>query len=133
MELRIINGQPFIVTRSGKREISAPPATVITQASSRIADATALLSSLAQAQAIQQAAIETALLAGQPTAPARSELASITELAHDQHREISDAQADIARVNQLLDQHHASEQRQADAAAIAALCQPFSDFLKGQS
>jgi aminoglycoside phosphotransferase (APT) family kinase protein len=72
MELRIISGQPFVVVRTGKKEMSTPPATFIAQASSRIADANALLASLAQAQAIQQAAIETALLAGQPTAPASS-------------------------------------------------------------
>ena len=33
---------------------------------------------------------------------------------------------------QVLDLRRASEQRQIDAAAIKALCQPFEDFLKGQ-
>ena len=129
MHLKIINDLPHIV--QGKT--STPASEVIATAKQRINEAETMLASLEQAAADAQAKLEAALLAGQASAPIRIEQASLSELQADQQHEIADAQADIASVNRLLEQHRAEQIRQADQAAIAELTRPFTEFLKAQN
>ena len=133
MELRIIDGKPFIITRRGKAETATPTADVVAQARLRIQDAQHMLASLKQSKAEAQTGLEAALLKGEPAAPYRAEIANITELASDQAHEISDATADIASVHQVLDHHKAAQLRLADADALAALVKPFTDFLESRN
>ncbi len=130
IELRIIDGQPVIITRQGQMEIATPAAEVVATARQRIADATAMLTSLTQATTDAQTNLEAALLAGQPTEPSRAELANIEELTADQRLELSNAKADIAHVTQLLDQHAAAQIRLADQAAIAEVILSFTTFIE---
>ena len=132
MHLKIINDLAHIVTMHGKKEQAAPATEAIATAKQRITEAQAMLDSLTQAAADAQAKLEAALLAGQPSAPIRIEQASLTELQIDQQHGIADAQADIERIHQLLDQHRAEVIRQADQAAIAEICKPFITFIKEQ-
>ena len=132
MELRIIDGKPFIVTRSGKKETTYQPGDVVTTARQRLKDAREMTTSLEGSTAEAQRGLEAALLQGKPTAAFRAELAQIKELQADQAHEIVDAEGDIAMVGQLLDHHRATQIRLADADAIAALLKPFTDFLEIQ-
>lgn len=133
MELRLINGQPFIITRVCKKETATPAAEVVSAARQRISDATAMLTSLDQSAAEAQTGLEAALLKGQPTAPHRQELENITELMADQRQEKSEAASDISIIHQLLDQHAAVQIKLNDQAAIDALVKPFTDFLETQN
>ena len=130
MELRIIDGKPFIITRRGKAETATPTADVVAQARLRIQDAKHMLASLEQSKAEAQTSLEAALLKGEPAAPYRAEIANITELARDQAHEISDATADIEGGHQVLDHYKATQIRLADADALAALIKPFDNFLR---
>lgn len=133
MQLRYIQNVPCIIIRVGtKLEKVTPTADVVAQARQRVNDAEAMLASLVQSTAEAQASLEAALLKGNPTAPHRTELKNITELVADQRHEISQANADIAQVHQLLDHHAATRIRLADSDALAALVKPFSDFLETQ-
>lgn len=130
MELRIIDGQPIIITRAGKKETATPASDVVAQARQRIKNAEDMLVSLQRSTAEAQVALQAALLQGSPTAPYRAEISNVDELEIDQRHEISDATADISHVHLLLDQQAADRIRQSDAAAIAALVKPFADFIQ---
>ena len=130
MELRIIKGAPHIVTKDGKREVIQAPADAIQQARKRVSDGKAMLQSLAVSRQSEQDRLEDALLSGISTAPARRELATITELESDQDREITEATRDIGQIEKLLDEHRAGEIFEAMAQAITAATEPFNDFLE---
>lgn len=130
MDLRVIDSQPFIATKQGKRDIFQPPAEVIRAAQKRITDAKTMLVSLAVSRAEQQARLEDVLIGGGSTKGARKELQTITELEADQVREIDDALRDIAEVERLIDDHRAEQIEQVDIATLVALCKPLDDFLK---
>lgn len=132
MELRIIDGQPFVITRAGKKETATPAAEVVATSRQRLKDAREMLVCLEQSTGDAQRGLESALLRGEPTATFRAELANIAELVSDQQLEITDANGDIAHIHQLRDQHAATQIRLADADAIAALIKPFTDFLENQ-
>lgn len=130
MELRIIRGEPHIVTKDGRREIVQTPGEAIKQARKRIEDAKTMLISLAASRQSEQDRLEDALESGISTAPARKELATIEELISDQDKEIRDATADIAQIEKLLDDHRAGEIFEAMAQAITAATDPFDQLLK---
>lgn len=129
-QLKVIDGQPFIATRVGKRDQLQPPAEVISAAHKRITDAKTMLTSLAVSRAEQQDRLEDVLLGGGSTKGARKELETIAELESDQVREIDHAIRDIDEVERLVDDHRAEQIERADIATTVALCQPLDDFLK---
>lgn len=130
MQIRIIDGQPFIVERQGKRESVLPPSEVVAAAHKCMDDAKAMLEGLDRSEKETQARLEAALIGAESTTPIRAELGAIDELKHDQQRELSDAQSVIRQVPQFLDQYKTSLIRQADSERIQALAKPFTDFLK---
>lgn len=130
MQLKIIKGAPHIVNMEGKKEICQTPADAIKQASKRISDAEFMLQNLEHTRSKEQDRLEDALVSGISTAPARKELAVVAELQADQEREITDAQADIAAIERLIDQHRADELLQASLANVQTLIAPFQTFLE---
>lgn len=135
MELKLIQGQPHIAFKQGKREVIQAPAEVMARARKRIEDSRSMLTSLENTRHEQQTRLEEALLAGGSTAGgstagARKELATIAELEADQAREIDDAETDIRQVEFLIDSHRADQLNQDRADSILALCAPFDNFLK---
>jgi hypothetical protein len=130
MELKLIQGQPRIAFKQGKREVVQAPAEVMARARKRIEDSRSMLTSLENTRHEQQARLEEALLAGGSTAGARKELATIAELEADQAREIDDAEGDMRQVEFLIDSHRADQLNQDRADSILALCAPFDNFLK---
>lgn len=130
MRLEIIKGKPHIVTMNGKREVSQTPSDAIEQARKRIDEAAFMLTNLATTRATEQARLEDALESGISTAPARKELATITDLEFDQAGEISDAKNDIRQIERLLDERRACEIFEAMAQAINAVTQPLDAFLE---
>ena len=130
MELKLIQGQPHIAFKQGKREVIQAPAEVMARARKRIEDSRSMLTSLENTRHEQQTRLEEALLAGGSTAGARKELATIAELEADQAREIDDAEGDIRQVEFLIDSHRADQLNQDRADSILTLCAPFDNFLK---
>jgi hypothetical protein len=130
MELKLIKGELHIVTMDGKKEVAQTPADAIKQARKRIADATFMLTNLANTRAMEQSRLEDAVESGISTAPARKELATITEMEADQDREISDAQNDIRQIEKLLDEHRENEIFDAMARSITAATAPLNAFLE---
>lgn len=130
MELRIIDGKAFIVTRRSKHETLTPASQVVAIANQRIKEAGEMMLSLDTSTADAQRGLEAALLKDEPTATFRAELANITNLLDNKRNEITDAEGDIAMISQLLDHHKATQIRVADADAISELLKPFTDFLE---
>lgn len=130
MQLKIVKGALHVVTMDGKKEVAQTPAESIKQARQRISDATSMLQSLENSRQREQDRLEDALESGISTAPARRELATVTELLADQQREITDAQADITAIERLIDQHRASELFDQLSANVNRLIQPFNNFLE---
>jgi hypothetical protein len=114
----------------GIRAVIQTPADAIKQARKRIGDATFMFTNLANTRAMEQSRLEDAVESGISTAPARKELATITELEADQDREISDAKNDILHIEKLLDEHRENEIFDAMARSITAATAPLNAFLE---
>ena len=130
MEIRILDGKPFIVTRKGKHELVSTPEAVTAAQQAYIASASAALNALRHREQAAQQTLEAAVFAGASSAPARLDLAAVLEEIQGFERDITHARSAIAQVSALIEFHAANRIRQADATAVAELIQPFTDFLK---
>ncbi len=133
MELRTIDGKPFIATRQGKRETFLPPEQVIANAQQEVASASAIIASLRDQEQATRSRLESALLSLEPTSQHRLDLAAIQEEIKAHQRDADQARALIAEVDELLLHHSAEQIRREDAERIADVLKPFTQFLKGQS
>ena len=133
MEMRTIDGKPFIATRQGKRETFLPPEQVIANAQQEVASASAIIASLRDQEQATRSRLESALLSLEPTSQHRLDLAAIQEEIKAHQRDADQARALIAEVDELLLHHSAEQIRREDAERIADVLKPFTQFLKGQS
>ena len=133
MEMRTIDGKPFIATRQGKRETFLPPEQVIANAQQEVASASAIIASLRDQEQATRSRLESALLSLEPTSQHRLDLAAFQEEIKAHQRDADQARALIAEVDELLLHHSAEQIRREDAERIADVLKPFTQFLKGQS
>lgn len=130
MEIRILDGQPFIVSRAGKRELVQSSTDLAADARARIAQAESCIASLRSAEAQAQAGLEAAALAGDSTTGARAELAAIQDEITSHEGDASEARALIREATALIDTHAAAGIREADKRRLADLLAPFDQALK---
>jgi hypothetical protein len=130
MELRKIDGQNFIVTRSGKKEFVRTVAEQIAIEEREIANCMACIAD-AQIAALEcQKAIEDALLAGEPAATHRATLAASNEIISGFTHDAGESRDCIREIYRMVDGDAADAMRQQAAASLAALVAPYEKTLK---
>ena len=130
MELRKIDGQDFIVKRSGKREFIRSPAEAVAIEEREIADGIAALSAAQAAATVTQQTIESALLVGEPTEHLRAQLADEQVGIAGVSRDIAESKAAIWEIFKMIDDSTANEIRTAASARLAALLSPHDAAIK---
>ena len=130
IELKMIDGQPFIVTRQGKKEFVRTVAEQVAVYEKEINDCRASFDDAHYSAALAQQAIEAALLSGESCTAHRAQLADATELASRFHDDGLEARQAIKQIFALVDAHAAAAITQADAEHIAAILKPYDLILK---
>jgi len=130
MELRIIDGQYFIASRSGKKESVLTPAEAKQVEQIAIEESKAWIAQLDIAIGSARRRLELELIDGVNACATRDELSALGGEVHGFQRDIDDAANRIKQVDRLIDQHTASSIQQADAAHLAAITAPFDTILK---
>lgn len=130
MKLKIIDGLPFISTRSGNRESIQTPAEVTNDAHRLIGEANQVILGLRNAYHEAQQRIEAAILSGEDAAKLRAEQAAIRDEIADHERDQLEAFNRIGEVSTLLDTHLADVIRKGDKARLNQLLTPFNNFTK---
>ncbi len=133
MELRIIDGQPFVHTKAAKRDVFQTPLQVIADAQQRITQAGQVIEALRQSEQMVQRRLDTATLAGESTESIQAEIAAIDREIRDAERDVTEAHGAINQVYELVDTHAAQVIQQADGARLQAALQPFATFLQENS
>lgn len=130
MELRIIDGLPFIVQRHGKKEFTRTPEEVADLERRAISDGQAAIADChIDAESIRQR-IESALIAGEPTADLRAELVAVTEQTDGFTDQVAESAETIRTVWKLIDSHTATAIRQAHVSRLTTLLAPFDNILE---
>ena len=130
IELRQIDGQPFIVTRQGKKEYTR---TVAEQIAIEERELASCMASIADAQTAAlecQKLIEGALLSGESAATHRTNLAAANEHINGFTTDAGEARDAIRTINDLVIQQAVEVIRQADADRLNALSLPYAEILK---
>jgi hypothetical protein len=130
IELRKIDGQDFMVCRSGRKEFVRTPHETIDIARRNLVDSVAALADCQEAVAQIDRQIETALLAGESTVALRTDLVLKQETEQGLMREVAEHEESIRQVFRLIDDHTANEIRAAAAARLAAMLTPYDNTLK---
>ncbi len=130
MQIRTIDGQVFMATKQGKRDVFQPTAKVITDARHRITQAGKVIESLRQSDQAVQRRLDTATLAGESTEPIRAELQAIADEIRDAEHDVTEAHSVIDQVHEVLDEHAAQAIQQADSERLDATLAFFTNFLK---
>ncbi len=130
MKLKIIDGLPFISTRSGNRESIQTPAEVTNDAHRLIAEANQAILGLRNAHQEAQQRIEAAILSGEDTAKLRAEQSAIRDEIAYQERDQLEAFNRIGEVSTLLDANLAETIRKGDKARLNQLLTPFNNFTR---
>jgi hypothetical protein len=130
MELRKIDGQSFIVTRSGKREFCRTVAEQVGIEEQEIKNCMAAIADAQQAACEAQKAIEAALLAGESAATHRAQLAASNEIISGFTHDAGEARDCIREIYRMVDGDAADAIRQQDDARLAALITPYEKTLK---
>lgn len=130
MELRIIDGQPFIVSHAGKRELIQTPAEAKAAEHMEIEETRARIGQLDTTISTVRLRLESELIDGVDTSATRAELAALGEEIHAFQRDIDAAGKRIKQVDALIDQHATASIEQADKAKLESLVAPFDKILK---
>lgn len=130
MKLKIIDGLPFISTRSGNRESIQTPAEVTNDAHRLIGEANQVILGLRKAYQEAQQRIEAAILSGEDTAKHRADQSAIRDEVADHERDQLEAFNQIGEVSTLLDTHTAEVIRNGDKARLNQLLTPFNNFTR---
>ena len=133
MRIELIDGQPFLTIRGGKKSFTTTPAEATQAAHERIAAASAIIAQLRQAANAIQSQIESAVLAGEDARHHRSELDAIRHEINDHERDTLEALATIGEIAELVDHHHAALITRSDESRLAATLAQFNidHLLKG--
>jgi predicted transposase YbfD/YdcC len=130
IELRQIDGQPFVITRQGKREFIR---TVAEQIAIEERELASCMASIADAQiaALEcQKAIEDALLNGETAVTHRAQLAASNEIISGFTHDAGESRDCIREIYRMVDGHAVEVIRQADADRLNALSKPYAEILK---
>lgn len=130
MEIRLIDGTPFIVTSHGKRESLFSPAEARIAEQKEIDEGKAHICQLDRAVAIIRQRIEAELLDAIDTSASRQELAALDEEVHSIQRDVDTASKRLKNIDVMIDQHAAAAIQIAADARLAALIQPFDTIIK---
>ena len=130
MELRIIDGQHFIVQHNGKLESIQTLAEAKQAEQIEIEESRASIGQLDTAVSVARQRLESELIDGVDTAATRAELAALGEEIHAFQSDIDEAVRRIKQVDALIEQHTAAGIQQADAAHLAALTAHFDKSLE---
>jgi hypothetical protein len=130
IELKLIDGEPFIAVRNGRREATMTPQEAIAQAREGIAEAGAKLRSLAAQQDDLRARIQEAVFFDEPTADLRAELLDLTRESEASRATADRHRQDIQQINATVDRHHAEQLQRQHAAHLAELVEPYTAILK---
>ena len=130
MELKIIDEQPFIVTRSGKHEAIHTLTDITKSAHQSIHEANQVIIDLRSAEQEMQKRIESAVLNFDDASQHRTDLNDIRANIEGNTRDIEAVQARIVEARNLIDRHVAETIRRADKDRLNALLIPFNDTLK---
>lgn len=130
MELRIIDGQHFIVQQAGRKETIQTPAEAKQSEQREIEESRARIIQLASAIAEARRRLEFELIAGCDTSATHTELAALDDEVHGFQRDIDDAGKRIKQVDRLIDLHTADAIQQANAARLVALTSTYDKILK---
>lgn len=130
MELRMIDGSPFIVQRQGKKEFTRPPGAVIEILDREIADGLKAIAESRDAASDVHVSLETALLNGESTSDLRAKLEALAETVEGLTGDIGQAKEAIRQVWNLVDGHKADLIRKADAARLQAIANSHATLLE---
>lgn len=130
MELKIIDGLPFITTRVGKRDSIQTPAEVTNDAHQLIDATKQIILGLRRADQEAQQRIEAAILNGEDASKLRAEQSAIREEIADHERDQLETFNRIGEVTKLIDTHAAESIRKADKDRLNQLLTPFNNFIK---
>lgn len=130
MQNRVINGQQFVATKRGKRDVFEVPTKVIQDAHARADQATRIIESLRQSEQAVQQRLEAATLTGDSTESIRAELQAVADEIRDAERDASEAHSVINQVHELVDAHTAAAIQKADSERLDATMTSFTNFLK---
>ena len=130
IELKVIDGQPFIVTRSGKKEFVRTVAEQVAVYEKKIRDCRASADDANYRASLARQAIEVALLSGESCTAHRAELAAAEELATRFTNDGREANRAIKQIFALVDAHAAAAITHTDAEHLAALTAPYDLILK---
>ena len=133
MELRFIDGQPFIVTRIGKKETLLTPGQAVAAEHCIIAEREAAIAVCrTDADSVQQR-LDAALLSGELSRPLRDELVAINEQVDALMDLAGEARDNIKAIWRMVDEHEAAIIAQADQDRIATLTNPYVELLRSYS
>jgi hypothetical protein len=130
LELRKIDGQDFILQRTGKKEFIRTPQEAVSIEQRNIADAMGELADRREAIAQIEAKIESALLAAESAQALRLDLAAAREAEQVLLDDIAASEETIRQVFRMIDDHEANEIRTAAATRLAAMLAPYDKTLK---
>ena len=130
IELKVIAGQPFIVTRSGKKEFVRTVAEQVAIYDKEIRDCRASADDAIYSVSLARQAIEAALLSGESCTAHRAYLAAADELATRFTNDGREANRAIKQIFALVDAQAAAAITQTDAEHLAAQIQPYDLILK---
>lgn len=130
IELRMIDGRPFIVQRHGKKEFTRTPAEVIEIENRQIADGMAAVADAQSSMAATQKKIEAALLANESTVALRAQLCAEQEVIDGFTSDIGESREAIRLVWNLVDGFKADLMRKADADRLSQIASQHSDLLQ---
>lgn len=128
--IRMIDGQPFVVQRVGKRESLLTPTEAIAAAFVQVAATECRRGELAEQESILQVELETAVLEGRATTEIRSKIMAL-------RAELAEANSTIAGQRRIIQSVHDAVRKiefdrikLAHAERIAALIAPFQKNLE---
>ena len=119
MELKIIDGQPFIVSGHGKKAAIQTPEEATQAAHDQINAANQIIIGLRRAAQVVQERIETSVLNGDDARSHRAELDAIRQEIADHERDMLEAFSTVGEIAELIDQSVAAAIRQTDEISLA--------------
>lgn len=130
MQIKIIDGQPFIAINNGKRKSVLTLTEATDEAHRHIHEAGEIIANLLNAENETQRQIQASVLSGEDTSQLRTELEEIHQEISDHKRDQQTAQATIDGVINLLDSGAAETIRRTDTARLNELLTPFNNAIK---
>lgn len=130
IEIRILDGEVFIVSRTNRRENLLPPSEAIAEARTAITDAEVRLRQITSEQNDLHVQISEAVFFGEETSELRAKLDGVVRASESVRATIGRHRSNIEAIHTAVDRHHADALQRDHAAHLAALVAPFDKILK---